>query len=44
MERIKDVLVAGRWQVWNSDGGLSLRFSESHFRRGDRLSVKCLAS
>lgn len=44
MERINDVPVAGRWQFWNSDGGLSLRFSESQFRRGDKLSVKCLVS
>lgn len=44
MERIRDVPLAGRRQVWNSDGGLSLRFSESQFRRGDRLSVECLVS
>ena len=27
-----------------SDGGLLLMLSESQFRRGDRLSVKCLVS
>lgn len=41
MERI-NVLTAGRWQVWGSDSGLTLMFSE--FRREDMLKVNCLMS
>lgn len=42
MERVGDVLTAGRWQFWDSSSGLAPRFSE--FRREDILSVNCLVS
>lgn len=38
MERIDDVLMAGRWQVWDSDIGLTLMFSE--IRRGKRVECE----
>lgn len=40
MERINDVLRAGRCNVWDSNSGLALMLPE--FRREDILSVKCL--
>ena len=42
MARMKDVLTAAGWQVWDSCNGLTLMFSE--IKREDTLSVKCLMS
>lgn len=41
---MNDMPMAGRGQVWDSDGRLTPTFSESQFRREDMLSVKCLVS